>query len=643
MKFVVAALGLIACLTAEAAEHRFAVFSPNRSLITEVWLEEKQAEFTLSKVHGTSVEPLWKGSFPSHPWVPRAHILESPPVLVFQSPRPDRSDGAVLRFFADGKLVREWNPEAIEALFPAEQSGAVADQASSSSSSGLDILLKELRAANRDIELPSGSGRLWNPDDILARFEAVQGRRLFCLWFDRRDAWLALDPLNGEAVPLTPAMRKDLNHATRTWAKDQVVPSRQQGEDHPDSASEFLNIPDEERLSYASENQEDDTKLAYRFLTWRKNPEDRMVVERLLTAEASVQSSGGSRIDPATGVNTLFFSISSFDRSLGDFLLARWDGKIAQDAEYQEQTDREDYRYLGSIKGIVEFPSAVTNGSLWVYLLPGQEPVGSWKTNSAAMTASEDIAFGRRSYAEIRSFSPASGRSIRHNPETLSSNKLAFGFFGAAPGTYRLKAVWDPNTSTATMTNPPSVPQSWRFESAEVGSIILGAGQVIQNLRLSCTNTGTAPLLLSSRDATAEVNFQANSGVEIEVMAATYRYMVARLFSRLDASPSVAFLAVGEHGKPNDPPSALLEKLKGERVPVRAFGAAKLRNGKFIDEQNQQPCPVIQLSPIEWRGEQAIVPGKLMRTADKLNYSANRYVAIQREGVWTVIGEQTGD
>jgi hypothetical protein len=642
MKVGVVTLGLIACVISDAEERRFAVFSPNQSLVAEVRLEEKQAEFTLLKVKGASAEALWKGSFPSDPWVPRVHILESPPVLVFQSPRPNWSDGGVLRFFTDGKLVREWKPEAIEALLPAEQTSAAADNASSTASPGLDALLKEVRAANRDFELPLGSERLWNSDEILAHFEMVQGQRLFCVWFDRRDAWLAWNPLNGDSLPVTSTMEGDLNRATRIWAKRQVDSVQPQGRGSSDAANEFLKIPDEERLSYEPENQEDDTKLAYRFLTRRKNPEDRAVVEHLLTAEASVHSSGGSQIDAVTGEKMLYFSASSFDRSLGDYLLARWDGKIAPNTECQEQADREDYRYLASINGVVEFPSAVTNGSLWVYLIPNQQPAGSWKTNGAVMTASEDVASAMRSHTEMRGFSPFTGRSIKNKPETLSSNKLAFGFAGATPGTYRLKAVWDPSTSTAATTNPLSVPQSWRLESAEVGSITLAAGRMIQNLRLSCTNTGAAPLRVSSREVMAEPNIQADSRVQIEVMAATCRYMVARLFPRLSAAPSAVFLAVGEHGKPDDPPNALLEKLNGERVSLKAFGAAKLRNGEFIDEQDQHPCPVIQLSPIEWQGEEAIVPGKLMRTADKLNYSATRYVAVQRAGAWTVIGEQTG-
>ena len=137
-------------------------------------------------------------------------------------------------------------------------------------------------------------------------------------------------------------------------------------------------------------------------------------------------------------------------------------------------------------------------------------------------------------------------------------------------------------------------------------------------------------------------NMQSDPNVEHDVMAAVFRHIVARYIPRLAAPPKFLFLAVGEHGKPVDPPAKLLDKLKSEAIPVKPFRAAMIEAGKFVDRDSHAPSPVIQLSSIEWNGEQAIVPGKAFLTKDRVNYAAHKYVVALKDGKWTVFGQQTG-
>ena len=299
MKLGVTVLGLIACLTVCAAEDRFAVFSSSKAFVAEFAHDGQRFEFTLRKVQGASTQPLWKGAFPSDSFARyQVHILEAPPAVVIQAESPDGDDSPALWFFRDGKPLRDWTMRAILQLLPPESTPSPSGSPATADRAGLADLLKGLESVNREFQPPAGLAGLWNAEGAMGRLEQVQGKWLFCLWLGFRDAWLAWDPLTGGAVPLAESIQEDQNRSARDWARRQVEIQKQNVEiNDSDTASAFLKIPHPGSISYESDRMMEDTKLAYKFLARRKNPADRNVIERLLSAEASVHSSGGVETD----------------------------------------------------------------------------------------------------------------------------------------------------------------------------------------------------------------------------------------------------------------------------------------------------------------------------------------------------------
>ncbi len=71
---------------------------------------------------------------------------------------------------------------------------------------------------------------------------------------------------------------------------------------------------------------------------------------------------------------------------------------------------------------------------------------------------------------------------------------------------------------------------------------------------------------------------------------------------------------------------------------MKSIGVAAVENGKYADGVSHQVAPVIQLLPVQWQEDRAVVPAKIFDEADDLNQTEIAYVLGRREGKWTVLG-----
>ncbi|MBL7153056.1 MAG: hypothetical protein ISS79_05020 [Phycisphaerae bacterium] len=280
----------------------------------------------------------------------------------------------------------------------------------------------------------SVSGRSWALMPMF--FDRQNDKLYFCVWLYYGKYFLAWDPTTGAEVKVTDDLKNRWNNKGRIWALAEGMKSRSYGK-------------------------------AVEFLLNLKRPEDRKVIESLLTAEAKFYT------QPVHDWNSknktlLRLNSSSPKRATAERALARWDGKLTENKDRSQK-----YYYLGTVSGTIHLPEAPgPDGThLCLYLVPGDSIPDDWHKSVPVHRVTE--------YFWKYSF---------HNTEWPGKD-IPFRIQGVTPGTYTLKAVWDkaaPHTFADDYIKAP--PQQGDYESTSAPTITVRAGEKVENIKTDCTH-----------------------------------------------------------------------------------------------------------------------------------------------------------
>jgi hypothetical protein len=636
---------------------RFASFSPDKSFIATGVSNKTEFEISLHKVAGKTTELVWSNSLPGDKVgkFPRAWMFEKERVVAIKSGVGFGESHAGLIFLWNGALTRTWGVEEIFGLLPPLTNRIKAAVASGEESEGAKEFLKQVAAdalkeggndsdetadffkqmvaESKKTSQQRENEKTWDEDGAIARLDKIDGTNAFCLWLAGRDQWLAWSATNGASLKISDPAREELHRQTRAWSigliTNREVLWRQSTNYGNSAASRFwpaapFQLPEE------ASQIEQDFRAACRFIAKRKRPEDRLLLEKLLASGASDE------------------------RLMADYLLAEWDKRLPPGREWNSSNGGqvpgdEEYVNLGRVTGNIRFGNALTNGTAWVLLIPAEWRAGAWKTKAPFMIAYEDIGYAIESAANqpalpVPNPDLADRYGVRRDKFSGQVTNVQVSFEGVVPGSYRVKAVYDGKSSAARESQPDEIPKSYQLESAEIGPIKVPAGRTIKGMTVWCTNQ-----VASATDKATAGDRIVDSGLhplaplpgreeEVEVMAAVFRHIVSRHNERQADPPKRFFLATGKHGTLAEPPPELAAKLQGGPVSVKSLTDAAIENGKYVDSASHEPVPVVQLLPVKWEENRAIVPGKIFDEEDDLNLVENGYVLEHRNGKWTVLG-----
>jgi hypothetical protein len=285
----------------------------------------------------------------------------------------------------------------------------------------------------------SVSGRSWASMPMF--FDADDAGLYFCLWLSRGRYFLAWDPTTGDQVKITDDLKNRWNTKGREWALTQGVKSR----------------------SYY---------IAVEFLLSLKRPEDRAVIESLLTEQATFYT---QPVQDWSTKDRRFVRLyaRSPKRDIAERALARWDQKPAENADRSQI-----YYYLGTVSGTIQLPEAPgpDKSRLCLYLIPGDTIPDDWHKSVPVHRLTEY--FWEYSY---------------HNAQWPPAD-IPFSIQGVTPGTYTLKAVWDkaaPHTFGDDYIKGP--PQQGDYESTAAPTITVEPGKTVGNIQLDCTHALAGP------------------------------------------------------------------------------------------------------------------------------------------------------
>jgi hypothetical protein len=271
------------------------------------------------------------------------------------------------------------------------------------------------------------SGRSWAHRPMF--FDEQNGEEYFCVWLFYGKRWLAWQVKDGKEIKITEKMIQRWNEQARLWAREVGINTR-----HYRSAADFLGM--------------------------LKNPEDRKVIESLLTDTAFYTRP----VNKWKG-EFIRYNASSPKRALAESILAQWDGK-----------PKDIYYYLGTVEGTLKLHAPPKAGDRWlcIYLLPGEVIKDNW-------------------YAEVpvHRITAYFWEYSFHNEKWPTSN-IPFRIHGVTPGKYRVKAVWDKaqpyNFQDNYIKGPP---QEGDYQSLDSTVITVEAGKTVDNLTIDCTHKVT--------------------------------------------------------------------------------------------------------------------------------------------------------
>ncbi len=212
----------------------------------------------------------------------------------------------------------------------------------------------------------------------------------------------------------------------------------------------------------------------YLFLAARKEPADKIFIERLATFPMRGVQQHGNII----GAHPVRFSfISGPERVLGDFLLSRWNGDTNREFIPREtylMLPDEPLKYLGTVRAQFELPIPIPDdkgGNIWAYLIPAHIPPGRWTGNVEVITYVLSLA----------QFALQAG--------SVHDSKLEAVFKEVLPGEYRLKLVWERRPLAAFRPNNgfyAAAPGD--YESTESKPFVIKAGESRSDITINCTN-----------------------------------------------------------------------------------------------------------------------------------------------------------
>jgi hypothetical protein len=297
---------------------------------------------------------------------------------------------------------------------------------------------------------------------------------LYVLWFGQTDRWVVIWLDNPKLeVPKSPQTIARLNEMAHQQAEAMVL------EDQPPA---LRRIAEAARAQFAKlvpslagpqrgYGRLHDSGSAYLFLAARHRPEDKHYIEGLALASWSgIQSGLPFNADP------LLFTFSSHERTLGDYLLGRWNGLTNCDVRAKENHLLLPMDYLYSLGAVtvkldlgIKMPDQP--GALWAYAIPAALPPMQW-TNSSELAAVK---------AEL-----VHGKAIRSNGARLGSTGY-LNIRSLTPGSYRLKLVWERHPPPGVWRTNIYLPQPGDYESVESAPVTVVKGQ-LATVTLACTN-----------------------------------------------------------------------------------------------------------------------------------------------------------
>jgi hypothetical protein len=286
------------------------------------------------------------------------------------------------------------------------------------------------------------SSRLWGLHSIKF-FDTYAGELYFCIWLHILDRWMAWNPTNGEEVEVDEKMVESWSHRARLWALNQI-----------ERGTDYYYTP-------------------YEFLGKLKNPEDRPLIEQLLSdrdfggygrSSQTKVGQDGKRIDHLTR-----YGVSSAKRLLAEQILARWDGKSTA----RRGLAHPPLCYLGKVEGVVTLPKTddPNKAMLWIYLVPATVPKDQWHREPPTQRLAVF-------------FSDYSSR----NYDLDHTRQFPFDITGVTPGEYWIKAVLDKTKPFSKPTDKFYVPEVGDYETIESPTVCVKAGETIENLSIDCTH-----------------------------------------------------------------------------------------------------------------------------------------------------------
>jgi hypothetical protein len=400
-------------------------YSPNKECVAHVTpaKDSSKAALEVSRIKGAEKTPLWQCSLGNEGAPQYVFLTSDGRYVATVNENSSRVHGGmgdyVIAFYTKTGLVKNYSLEQIFHYAGPPNMLGISD---------LTHLVSR-----------SVSGRSWATMPMF--FDTQDDKLFFCVWLYYGKYWLAWDPTTGHEAKTTDDLKERWNNIGRKWAINEGITSHSYG-------------------------------IAVEFLTHLKNPQDRKLIEALLTAEDKFYT---QPIHDWSSQDKRFvrFDSTSAKRSAAERALALWDSK-----PLTEKDGSQKYNYLATISGTVSLPQPPQpdQSRLCLYLIPGEKIPDDWcdRVPIHRLTA----------YFWEYSFQGCQWPGA----------EIPFRIQGVTPGTYTLKAVWDkakPYTFGDDYIKGP--PQPGDCESKNAPTITVKAGQKTEDLIIDCTTEVTNP------------------------------------------------------------------------------------------------------------------------------------------------------
>lgn len=288
----------------------------------------------------------------------------------------------------------------------------------------------------------SASGRSWAYRPVI--FDEHNGKKYFCVWLLYGERWLSWQVSNGKEVKIEDLMVQRWNKKGRRWALNEI----------------------QEKTRFHL--------LAYEFLGELKKPEDRCLIEKLLSDENFTQYLSLSNTKSPKADKRVYRLVrcisSSSRRLLAEQILANWDGRPTTN---RQTSYRQPLYYLGKVEGTVSLPQTDNpkEATLWLYLVPTSIPKDQWHKKPLVQYL-------------VTNFTDYTLRKV----DLDFKEKLPFIIAAVTPGQYRIKAVLDKTKPLSKRTESIYVPQPGDYQSLDSTIITVEAGKTIDNITIDCTH-----------------------------------------------------------------------------------------------------------------------------------------------------------
>jgi len=286
----------------------------------------------------------------------------------------------------------------------------------------------------------STSSRWWDRHSIKF-FDTNSGKLHFCTWLGVFNRWTAWDATNGQEIIPDDKMISRWNTSARMLSIERIKEG-----------------PHGFRL--------DDQDAPFVFLSRLKRPEDRKLIEQLLSDSLFNASIRSHR------EHILHYTQFSSRRSFAEQLLAKWDGKPTE-IDDPFGRDRQVYYHLGVIDGVVKLPHVpkLGDGTLWILLVPDKVAKNRWQRNPSI-------------HRLVVSFD----KFLLDKYSPKASRNFLFSIEGITPGKYWLKAVWDKAKPRRKAHALICRPQQGDYASVESPVIAIEAGKIVEDVIIDCTH-----------------------------------------------------------------------------------------------------------------------------------------------------------